>query len=250
MNKEILFNTINSFINESSLVFDYVNTDKLTEYTNSLKEDKQLNEFVDSFVNTLLPYEKCIKEIALSNKKIHKNDLLFMNKLVLFNGLLDLTVFNNENKNTKKTIIVYIHTIYVQCCLINNPISIEDMISQLELEQKIEDEPISKLSGNGLGNGLGNGFGNGTIFESLMTSPLMDIAKDMVQDFQSGDINPMTLLTSMLSGKSDPQLDIFVNKIKNTIDTKISDGEINIQELEANAKQVLLKVHNQTTDHT
>jgi hypothetical protein len=104
-------------------------------------------------------------------------------------------------------------------------------IEQIELkDEKGEDHPqISSLDGN---------FGN--VFKSLMENKeIMNIASDLTHDIQNQNIDPISLLTSFMSGKRDEKLECLVNNISTKLQEKINTGKIDKGVLEKEAENIL-----------
>jgi hypothetical protein len=86
-------------------------------------------------------------------------------------------------------------------------------------------------------------FGN--LLESLMQNgDIMSLATDLSRDIQSENLDPMTLLSSMMSGKPDNKIQKLVENITSKIETKINSGEIDQNVLEQQAQSILSTVQN------
>lgn len=272
LEKELL-DTIISFMNEIELVFEYVkNINQLNKYVNELKTNREtfLN-FIKESLNVLSIYEDKIYKINNTNK-LKSIDFEFLNKITLFNNMLNFSVFKDENKSTKKNIVKYIYTIYISSFILNFGIVntngflkeddlmgfVNDLTDKL---QKIEDNKLEKINKKNkktahqnstsfpTGDLLGN-LGNLTdpsslnnlngIFQSLMSNnEIMSIATDLSKDIRDENIDPMSLLSSIMSGKPNDKLNKLVSNITNKIETKIENGEINKDILEEQAKSIM-----------
>jgi hypothetical protein len=227
-----------------------------------------------------------------SKKKIKSLEFNFLNDIKLFDKLLDFSVFKDENKNTKKTIVKYIYTIYTSCFILNfGMVSNEDnggiikeddllsFVSNLTNKLKIQEESqVEKVTTIGhhrghrghsrdiisnsknipnsdndldfnmigsqlLSSGLGDLNGLDNIFQSLMSNnEIMNIAADLSKDIKEENIDPMALLSSIMSGKPNDKLNKLVSNITNKIETKINNGEINKDELEEQAQSIMNSV--------
>jgi hypothetical protein len=292
-----LIDTLNCFMNELELVFEYVNNiDDLRKYIKLLTENKQeLQKFIKDCLENLKDHEEKIYNIMYSKKKIKSLEFNFLNEIKLFNSLLDFSVFKDENKNTKKTIVKYIYTIYTSCFILNfGMVSNEDnggiikeddllsFVSNLTNKLKIQEESqVEKVTTIGhhrgphsgysrdiisnsknkniprsdndfdfnmvgsqiLSGGLGDLNGLGNIFQSLMSNnEIMNIAADLSKDIKEENIDPMVLLSSIMSGKPNDKLNKLVSNITNKIETKINNGEINKDELEEQAQSIMNSV--------
>ena len=84
-----------------------------------------------------------------------------------------------------------------------------------------------------------NQFGN-VIKTLIQNKEIMSIASELTNDIQKENIDPLSLLTSMISGKQDSNLQNLIKNISTKLDDKINSGKINKEELEKDA-EVLLK---------
>jgi len=286
-----LIETINCFMNELELVFEYVNIEDIKKHVKLLENKVNLKQFITDSLENLKDHEEKIYNIMYSKKKIKSLEFNFLNDIKLFDKLLDFSVFKDENKNTKKTIVKYIYTIYTSCFILNfGMVSNEDnggiikeddllsFVSNLTNKLKIQEESqVEKVTTIGhhrghsrditsnsknkniprsdndfdlnmvgsqlLSGGLGDLNGLGNIFQSLMSNnEIMNIAADLSKDIKEENIDPMTLLSSIMSGKPNDKLNKLVSNITNKIETKINNGEINKDELEEQAQSIMNSV--------
>lgn len=116
--------------------------------------------------------------------------------------------------------------------------------------------PIANLGNlGGLGNlgdlgGLGNLGGLDNMVKSLMSNEqLMSIANEITQDIEHQQIDPMTLLSSMMSGKPNNQVQKLVQNVTERIENKIHSGEIDKTVLEIQAKNILNSIEKKVKDN-
>ena len=124
-----LFKTLDRFFNEIELVFDYIQPDKvyhLRKFLKSLKDNRNLVNFVKDTFPVLEMYETEIFKITTANGKLKSIDFKFLEEIVLFNNVLDFSVFKDENKNTKASLVKYLHGIYTSVLVLNFSINIKD----------------------------------------------------------------------------------------------------------------------------
>lgn len=79
------------------------------------------------------------------------------------------------------------------------------------------------------------------IMESILgNKEILNIATDISQKMQSQNLNPMEMLTSLMSGNiENSPLQGLVEEIQQKVDTKINNGEINKEKLENQAKNIM-----------
>ena len=278
---------LKKFFNEIDLAFDYVPKSDVEKLNAFLK--KLYNENITKFTSTILEklkkYEERISYIVMSKTKLKSSHFSFLNEIVLFNDILDFSVFTNENKNTKRTIVNYLYNMYMSSFVLQSTFAdisnIEDFakninqfISNLKIQNEKQNEKqneiiqeivpcrtdlaelmgspsvrcgLPKNSSTDLGNILSNitgsgglGGGLGGVLQSLMgNKEIMNLASDLSKDIQSQNLDPMTLLSSMMSGKPNSVIDNLVSNITGKIEKKINNGDIDKDLLQTQAQSIL-----------
>lgn len=292
--KQEILSTLVSFITQLDLVFDYINNEyinKLRDFSTTLNNDKTLLDFSEVTYNILKQYETNLSYIVMGKHKIKTSDYDFLNNIVLFSNILEFSVFKDENKNTKKTIVSYLYNLYMSCFILNFGTKTDskdfsqNLTSFIQNLQTVSQEPSNsknkkkkrhvnntshsnKTTNNNnlnlnsimnLVNIPSNLNGLDDVFKSLMSNnELMNIANDLSKDIQSQNIDPLALLSSMMSGKPNNQIQNLVNNVTKKIEHKINNGEIDKTLLESQAKNILNQFQNthenttveNTTDNT
>lgn len=261
--KQEVCTTIDSLINEIDLSFEYVDKaiiKNLKSKLSNLRNIDKFNETLELLNSCLSKYESELSYIVLTKNKKRTQDYNFLNELKFFD--LDFQVFGNENKNTKQTLVKYLYNIYMASSVIKqnrNSESGEFDLSNFikEIESKTQNLKINKSSKKGtksqpvkfdkqshrnlpkLGNGLDK------VMESMMgNTQLMELANDITQDLQSKNVDPMSLLSGLITGKGNNQLNDIVKNISSKLETKINTGELNKEELENQAMGMMDLVKN------
>jgi hypothetical protein len=251
--------TIKDMINEVELAFDYIKVETLTKlkkYVKGLeKDDKNLIMSMKETQDVLSKYTDKINKI-LSGEKIKTIDLKFMSDVVLFEKTLNFSLFSNENKNTKRVLIKYLdslNSVSKFTELDSGSFDLNDFINSLK-SKVVESNFVSSknvikrrhVKQNGNNNLLGNlpdMQGMNEFFGSLMGNPeIMNMAKDVSENIKNQNIDPMQLLTSLLSGKPNKKVENFVNNISSTIERKIESGQIDKDVLERQAANIMSSV--------
>ena len=262
-----LIKTLTKFFNEIDLVFDYVDkgiVGKLEKFLKNLSNSSNMKIFVEETVPILKKYEENISKV-IAKKRVRTAEFDFLNDIVLFKGLLKFDVFKDENKNTKSSLVKYLHTIYMSVFVlhfgmvsgdvdslthhlsgfvkgIQDRISEEQLLSQQQLSKK-----LSKKDKRTNVKSSGANFGN--LMESLMqNNDIMNLATDLSKDIQSQNLDPMMLLSSIMSGKPNETIQNLVSNITNKIESKINNGEIDKGMLEQQAQSIMNTVQNSNGD--
>jgi hypothetical protein len=82
-----------------------------------------------------------------------------------------------------------------------------------------------------------SGFNN--IFENLMgNSGILSMATELSKNIQEENIDPMSILSSMMSGRPDETVQRLIKNISGKLEEKINNGEIDKELLEEQAKNM------------
>lgn len=262
--KSNLIKTINDFLNELGLSFEehLVNLDCIQKHFKLLCKDSHATDFeafVQRIVQNLLPHEDNINQIITSQRKIKTHQYAFLSNIhLVFHDASDLSihfnVFSNETKSTKKTLIRYLYTILMLCNLFNSGDldlnfpseqlqAITDMFSSNPAPppQKDDRKPPKRHPKAPTNNPLNS---ISTLMDSVMANPdIVNIAKEISVDIQSQNIDPMSMINGLMSGKPSAQLEGLISKIGSKIDQKINSGEIDGHVLEQQAANILNNVN-------
>ena len=270
---------LKKFFNEIDLAFDYVpksDVEKLNTFLKGL-----CNDNITKFLEKLKPYEEKISYIIMSKTKLKSSHFAFLNEIVLFDDILNFSVFANENKNTKRTLVNYLYNMYMSSFILQSGFAdisniqdfakhVNQFVSNLKVKNETENETenetknkTQRVNGIDLGNILSNitgtymddvrrqgtynssnekvisgGFGN--VLQSLMgNKEIMNLASDLSKDIQSQNLDPMALLSSMMSGKSNGAIENLVSNITGKIEEKINNGDIDKNLLQSQAQNIL-----------
>lgn len=247
--KEMFINTVKQMVNELDLVFEYIPKDtinKLNKYIDKLQSnDAYFNSQSKEIYAALKEHEHTLT-FLYNNAKIRGNQLEFLHTLVVFDSSLDCNVFKNENKNTRKEIVKYFATLYMCSCFLQNEFISESLESFIKtIQRPIDQKKTSsnkKFSASSPNNQM-------NLFENLLSNPnIMNLANDLTKELDEKKIEPMSLLSSILSGKPNDILNELVTDISSKIETKINSGEIDKKELEEQAKTMLNAVSSSNSD--
>lgn len=109
-----------------------------------------------------------------------------------------------------------------------------------------EMDMASILSSMGGMDGM-TGMGDmGNIMESILgNKEILNIASDISKKMQCDNLNPMDMLTSLMSGNiENSPLQGLVEEIQQKVETKINSGEIDKENLETQAKNIMSNISN------
>ena len=225
----IITQDVRRFIIELELRFDQIDNVSLKSLKNfsyELKNEAFFNEWADMEYSNLYIVSDVLKQISTlmkNEKKINTNTLKFLDKMTIFNNLLHLNVFEKENKNTKKSICVFLLSLFKTLQLRKD--SIETGISEqetLELYDNCLKIKSTTLNHPKTNNKLNNN--NNTINIPTQTSHLQNLMADMMKDLTSGEINPQELLQEFMKGpenfQNSPKMKNFTKKFESRMENK------------------------------
>lgn len=178
----------------------------------TFKQAQETNSLLTE-LKPLLSFKNDILAIINHKGKPKSKQFNFLKNLELFK--LNFRFCCNENKNTKKTIVRYLSNLLT--------------ILELTNSNSLNDETINNLFKDfGLPNGI-----NG-VEKLLKNDSIMNLAEKVSKDIQSQNINPMDLMSGLMSGKnilSNKKIANLVNNLSKEIETKVESGELNLKDL-------------------
>jgi hypothetical protein len=253
-----LMSTMTLFANQIELQFDYIDESVIQKVHECIKRCNDDEEYLKGFVRTvrskLQDYSGNISSIVLTDRKISKHQYTFLNNLQLFEDALDFAIFAHENKNTKKTIVEFLHAINMSSMLLfgalNNELSPEELSKDLadfisnmkkEVDNKIhvQENALHRRKNTRAHSRKSPPIPDNPFGSLLSNSHILDIASDISKDLQSSKIDPMSLLTSLMSGKPNNQVNSIVESISKKIEGKIANGDLREDELKDQANKIM-----------
>ena len=250
--KEKILEVVKTFTTELSLSFDYIkNGPELEAFYNKIsKNESAFSKFVTETVELLKPYEMCITNVVLTERKIKTSEYKFLSDLKLFNKLLDLSLFTNENKNTKKMLTKYLYSLYFSCFLheLSNfeSLDLENHLQQFvsnlqnpQSEQQLQSTESTPKYDNSHSTTSKN-TGLESMMESMFSSPdLFNIASELTEDLKSQNVNPMSLIQGLMSGNMDGRVGDMIQNMTQKLESKIANGELDTKQLEEQTQKMM-----------
>ena len=274
--KDEFLNTIKEFTNELDLVFEAVPKQKITELKKLIKRLKKNDDEALSLMKKtgtiLSEHETSILAISDNGKKVKSADFVFLDNLSLFDDILHFELFKNENKNTKKTLVKYLKTLMTYCNFVeasDSPdMSMESLTENLNHVLKLMSEKAAKVNHSdspkkkkrladykrdnvvpnmeGMMSQMGNLPMGNLLGPLLQNKEIMDMAKDLSKTIEQQNIDPMTMLSSLMSGKPNKKVNNLIQTISGKIEKKIESGELDKEQLQEQAGSIVSAV--QKTD--
>lgn len=233
-----LSETIDRFLNELELSFDYLCKDHIAEWRKYARTHPA--ETASSLVTSLEPYSAALTTISMPTRKLRKTDFAFFDTVTLFpdcSNPLSTSVFLTENKNTKRTIGNYMYTMYLLASkgapVANNMAA---FLGQAETPPEVQDRDVPNPV-------AGAGFGD--LMSSLQSNPqLLDLAQDVSAHMQAERIDPMALMSQLMSGtfnmnSPDNTLTKLISSVSETIESKVQRGELDVTQLQQQASSIM-----------
>ncbi|NBO99429.1 MAG: hypothetical protein EBU90_04780 [Proteobacteria bacterium] len=278
--KTELVAVLTQMTNEFDLVFEYIPKDNISKLRSLISElesytptatptqtptqTPNIEVVLQECHKTLLPWEEKIFKVVNSERKIKTEDFLFLNEIKLFDGALDFGLFKDESKNTKRSVVKYLNSIYMSSCFFNIDLgqgNLSDTLSAFadNLQQKMKASADASTNANAstsVGSRRVNRIPRPTrgqqdptavfngLFNSILDNPdIMNMATDLSKDLQRENVDPMSLISGLMSGRPNAQLNRLVGNITSKIEQKISNGEISKDALEAQAQSIMNAVN-------
>lgn len=276
--KTELIAVLTQMTNEFDLVFDYIPKDNISKLRALIA---QLESYTPAPATTtetvpqpievtlkechekLQPFEQQIFKIVNSERKIKTEDLLFLNDIQIFDGILDFGLFKDESKNTKRSVVKYLHSIYMSSCFFNIDLGQTQTSETLSATLSAFAESLQnkmKVTAEGQRNVVNTNPSRVSrqrntrqqdptaafsgLFSSILDNPdIMSMATDLSRDLQREQVDPMSLISGLMSGRPNAQLNRLVGNITTKIEQKISSGEISKDALEAQAQSIMNAVN-------
>lgn len=266
--KTQLLKITGDFVREIDLSFDYIDKTSLKITKKRLNEmsdnDIKFKDFYTEIHTTLKQHKDngCLN----LNEKVKSKDFDFLSEVTLFG--ISFNDFKDEKKNTKKTLVNYLNEFYIISNFLScsqNGNSTESLFNQIQTmvqdlvkqpqppqqsvtksnarsskgtKQKSEfdgiDGVLNSLNTLNMSEGTGMDF---SPFSNLMQNKdIMNIATELSSEMQSLDIDPMSMMSSIMSGNlQDNKIGSLISSIGTKLTQKIDSGAIDKSALEAQA---------------
>jgi hypothetical protein len=223
--------SLQTFINTIEVSFDYIPKKSIKNFNKQLKRDNK-SLFADIY-NVLHLYHDNIIKITTVKNKLKTIDFDFINSIALLS--LNLNLFANENKATKKNLVNYIYNFYYPIYLQISGNVDHDFVKENQLvviEQPKQQVTLIETNTN---------TPQQDVLQSLLgNTDLMNIANDIKEQISSQNIDPMTILTSLMAGSDGGEaLQNLVNSVSKSVDEKMASGQLDQSALETQAKTVI-----------
>ena len=232
--KDSLIKSVFKFVFEIEVGFDNISTEVkklLGEFVKKIETDKDFYEWTEKEYTNLNKYSEGLKNVCDKMKrgeKIQNNEFEFLNNMVVFNDILDLKLFKDENRGTKKDICIVMHNIYKTLQIVKK--GLEYNISEEELDE-LYNKCVAKVE---------KPEPKGSVAETAKTkaalpgnsSTLQNLVTDMLGEFQRGELNPMELLQDIMKGPDNISKEgTSINKFTKKYENRLKDDKVK-QEIE------------------
>lgn len=226
--KENLIKMLSSFIFEIEVGFDNISCDTKKQLAKFLKELEKNEEFYKSWITNeytyLLKNSDNLKKVSEKVEKLHNNELEFLYEIKVFNEILDLNLFKEENRKTKKDICILLYNIYKTIQIIKK--GFEYNVSEEQLNS-LYDKYVTKIDSVSVSPST-------KILTTEQNSSLQSLVTDMLGEFQKGELNPMELLQDILKGpenisKEGTSINKFTKKFEKRLNNDKMKKEIENQ---------------------
>lgn len=259
--KTQLLKITGDFVREIDLSFEYIDKTPLKITKKRLNEmgdnDIKFKEFYTEIHTTLKTYKE---DGSLNlNEKVKSKDFDFLSDVNIFG--INFDNFKDEKKNTKKTLVNYLNEFYIISNFLNcsqNGNSSEVLFNQIQsMVQDLVKQPtqqsVTKSKGtkqksdfggiDGVLNSIntltmseGTGMDFSPFSNLMQNKDIMNIATELSSEMQSLDIDPMSMMSSLMSGNlQDNKIGSLISSIGTKLTQKIDSGAIDKSALETQA---------------
>jgi hypothetical protein len=221
---------LDSFLLNIHISFDYITDDCFNKMKLASKkyEGKKLNDYI---YHTFQGVKNEIYLINYATKKIKNLNFDFLNDITFLG--FNLNIFQKENAKTKQVIVKYIFNMFNPIYITIHGEEITPIVTKPENKPKRELELVT--TGNPLENLLNN-------------KQIMDLAGEISRDISQSNIDPMSMISGLLSGNGGGQeFQDFMEKITSKIDNKMNNGELDKTKLEQESESIIKSLGIDTT---
>ena len=229
----LYINELEKFINEMVVSFDALDpvTAALEKYISSLRTKPEfLKEQKEYTLHHLKCYEADILKIVEAKGKVKSEWFGFLDKIKLFNNLINFETFTLENKNTKRTLVKNLYFQVYKC----NELASTDFKEalavlgstevgnlNLQLPENISELPREALSHMGM--------------DSVFDNPaLTSILNTTLKGIKDSGMNPLDMVSQILGGgnSQNDTLTTLMDTVSKEITDKMASGELDELELQ------------------
>lgn len=214
---------LQKFIGGLETNFDYIPKDTISKLKTLSDGNKEAFVLLMKETNrTLKPYSQQIIRVVTSTKRLKLEDLKFLNKITLF-GVLNLSQFKGENKNTKKSLVQFLHEFLMSSIVVGG--NLEEELAKLGMDSSSFKENENEIMSS---------------MQSLMgNKDLMSLASELTHDIQQQNIDPLTLLSSLMSGQKNESIDRLMKSVSDKLEDKVNKGELDTNMLQKQAESMM-----------
>lgn len=252
--EDALFTTLDNFVNEIELSFDYISESTRENLKKEIAHMKENREMIKQFNEYLSQFTEKICKVQFAQTKLKSEHYSFLNDIKLFDTF-SFSQLKNENKGTKRSLINYLYSFYVLSCASENNEEAIRLVQELAKNVKQETAMVSetqklnipkdirKLQTKLRKNKGAMSEMNNLVSELMGNKEIMSIATDISKEFQNKKIDPNKMLSSIMSGNmNSPEFKNIFDTVSNKLEEKINDGSIDKEQLESQANSLLSKM--------
>jgi hypothetical protein len=252
---ENLITNISRMLNEIDLAFEDFDSSIIEACEACLakiKSSKQeLQEFCQQTCQDLKDYQSAIINVTVPSRKLKASDYSFLDEIKLFRApkCIDFCFFTKESKPTKKNLVKYIYQILMssQVILTQTEGSKTEELQKFlgDLKERVDQASVvaiqnSKVEKSKKKKVISLAKTPEDIFKGLSDNKeLMEIASGIAEDLRTRNLDPMTLISSVMSGTQNDDLNEMMASVTQKIEAKIEDGSIQKDLLEAQATEMM-----------
>lgn len=225
--KDHLIKSIFKFSFEIEVGFENIDgaiKTNLNKFVKDIEKETVFESWVEKEYKNLSLYSDKLKTVCdkmKRNEKIQTNEFDFLNEMTVFNDILELKIFKDENRSTKKDICVLMYNVYKTLQIIKKGMDynlseeeLDDLYNKCVVkvvEPKIVEKKVEQRQAQAGG----------------QTNILQNLVTDMLGEFQRGELNPMELLQDIMKGPENITKEgTSINKFTKKYEQRLSDDKV------------------------
>lgn len=226
--KDHLIKSIFKFAFEIEVGFENIDNSvktNLNKFVKEIEKESVFESWVETEYKNLSLYSDKLKTVCdkmKRNEKIQNNEFDFLNEMIVFNDILELKNFKDENRSTKKDICVLMYNVYKTLQIIKKGMDYKLSEEELDdlynkcvvkvVEPKIVEKKVEQRQ-------LQPQASGSNVLQNLVT--------DMLGEFQRGELNPMELLQDIMKGPENITKEgTSINKFTKKYEQRLTDDKV------------------------
>ena len=254
--KESVIKAVFKFVFEIEVGFTSVSEEvktSLNKFVKSLENQDVFDAWVEKEYVNLKTHSDSLKTVCdkiKTNEKVSNQEFDFMCNVKVFNDILDLNNFKDENRNTKKDVCIVMYNIYKTLQIIRrgkqyslSEEELDDLYSKCVVKVA-SPEPIVEKSKQRRPPAQSNQQPQIPQLPLNLGGSLQNLVTDMLGEFQRGELNPMELLQDIMKGPEQINREgSAINNFTKKYEKRLTDDSVK-KEIESQLGSIMKNIPN------